>query len=138
MKVISIKEPWASLIKEGIKQIETRSWPTKYRGELYIHTSKKVLTKNEQYIYKSQLALLESVDLKYGNIIAKCNLVDCKLMTEKLISEIQKDNIEYLCGEYKVGNYAWYLESIVKLEKPILTKGQLGIWNYEEEIGVEK
>ncbi len=130
MKVISIKEPWASLIKEGIKNIETRSWPTKYRGELYIHASKKVLTKKERSIYETQLSLLKNIDLKYGYIIAKCDLVDCKLMTEELIREVKQNNIEYMCGEYKVGNYAWYLENIVKLKKPIIAKGQLGIWNY--------
>lgn len=37
MKVITIREPWASLIGVKIKKIETRSWYTKYRGELYIH-----------------------------------------------------------------------------------------------------
>lgn len=41
MKAISLLEPWASLIKEKVKYIETRSWQTKYRGELYIHASKK-------------------------------------------------------------------------------------------------
>ena len=40
MKVISIKEPFATLIKENIKNIETRSWKTNYRGEIYIHASK--------------------------------------------------------------------------------------------------
>ena len=45
MKVISLLEPWASLVKEEVKTIETRSWQTKYRGELYIHASKRKLTK---------------------------------------------------------------------------------------------
>lgn len=43
MKVLSIIEPWATLIKEGKKVIETRSWKTSYRGELYIHASNKKL-----------------------------------------------------------------------------------------------
>jgi len=41
MKVLSIIEPWATLIKEKKKYIETRTWKTSYRGELYIHVSKK-------------------------------------------------------------------------------------------------
>ena len=39
MKVLSLKEPWASLIAAGVKSIETRSWQTSYRGELAIHAS---------------------------------------------------------------------------------------------------
>lgn len=46
MKVLSIKEPYASLIKNNIKKIETRSWKTNYRGKLYIHASKKTLIRN--------------------------------------------------------------------------------------------
>ena len=37
MKVISIQEPYATLISLGKKQIETRSWNTNYRGEIYIY-----------------------------------------------------------------------------------------------------
>lgn len=33
MKVLSIKEPYATLIANGDKLIETRSWKTNYRGE---------------------------------------------------------------------------------------------------------
>lgn len=42
MKVISIKQPWASLIAHGIKDIENRTWkcPQKYIGQrVLIHAS---------------------------------------------------------------------------------------------------
>ena len=39
MKVLSIREPWASLIMNKKKLVETRSFKTNYRGELYIHAS---------------------------------------------------------------------------------------------------
>ena len=32
MKALTIREPFASLIKEGYKKYETRSFKTKYRG----------------------------------------------------------------------------------------------------------
>lgn len=34
MKALTIWQPWASLIARGVKQYETRSWPTKYRGPI--------------------------------------------------------------------------------------------------------
>ena len=40
MKTLSIKEPFATLIKDDVKIYETRSWKTNYRGEIYIHASK--------------------------------------------------------------------------------------------------
>lgn len=133
MKVISLLEPWASLIKENVKCIETRSWKTKYRGELYIHASKKKITKKNYIEYKEQLDLLEDTDFKYGYIIAKCKLVDCKYMDEDLIEEVKKNYKEYISGNYSVGRYAWILEDIKMLETPIEVNGQLGIWTYEEK-----
>ena len=37
MKVLTIKQPWATLIMQGNKRFEFRSWQTKYRGDLLIH-----------------------------------------------------------------------------------------------------
>lgn len=39
MKTITIKQPWAWLIASGIKDIENRTWPTKFRGRVLIHAS---------------------------------------------------------------------------------------------------
>lgn len=39
VKVLSVKNPWSFLICHGIKDIENRTWDTKHRGELYIHSS---------------------------------------------------------------------------------------------------
>lgn len=38
MKVLTIREPFATLIKNKVKYIETRTWKTNYRGEIYIHS----------------------------------------------------------------------------------------------------
>ena len=45
MKVLSLTELYATLIKKGKKQIETKSWKTLYRGELYIHASNTSIPK---------------------------------------------------------------------------------------------
>ena len=124
MKVLSIKEPYASLIMMNIKKIETRSFKTKYRGELYIHAS---LSKSNQ---NSELSKL--ISPMYGEIICKCSLVDCVLMTDEFIENLKKENpMEYKCGNYEVGRYAWILED-VEIIKPIKAKGKLGIWNFYE------
>lgn len=130
MKVLSLMEPWGSLIKEKVKYVETRSWKTSYRGELYIHTSLKKIPKKDERI-QNLVNLLQDKNIKYGYIIAKCKLVDCIYMDEEFVNKIKKENpTEYMCGEYAVGRYAWILEDIEEIE-PIQAKGHLGIWNYE-------
>ena len=37
MKALSLRQPWATLVAIGAKQIETRSWSTAYRGTIAIH-----------------------------------------------------------------------------------------------------
>ena len=50
MKTISIKQPWASLIAHGIKDIENRSCRTNYRGRVLIHAG---VSKKEGWRLKS-------------------------------------------------------------------------------------
>lgn len=37
---LSVRQPWAWLLVQGLKTVENRSWPTKHRGDLLIHASK--------------------------------------------------------------------------------------------------
>ena len=132
MKVLSIKEPYASLIKDGIKKIETRSWKTKYRGKIYIQASIAKLSK-EVKENEELMNLININDLSYGHIICSANLIDCVEMTEEFINEVKKNNNEYITGLYKVGRYGWILDDIKILKEKIPAKGKLGIWNYESE-----
>lgn len=132
MKVLTIKEPFATLIKNKVKYIETRSFKTSYRGVLYIQASASKVEKKVKE-RKDLLELYKEDELKYGYIICKCNLVDCVYMTEDFINELKTNNYkEYICGHYEVGRYAWILSDI-ELITPIKVKGQLGIWNYNIE-----
>ena len=65
IKVLSIIEPWATLIKEKKKYIETRTWKTNYRGELYIHASKKKINEKDEHI-RELLELIPNVEMGYG------------------------------------------------------------------------
>ena len=129
MKVLSIKEPYATLLMKQIKHIETRSWKTNYRGEIYIHVSGKTLEKKAKQNKKIQ-ELIKDISMNYGYIICKGNLVDCIYMDKEYLQKIKKDKIEYLLGDYQEGRYAWIINDIKPI-KPIKAKGQLGIWNYK-------
>lgn len=134
MRVLSIKEPFASLICEGIKHIETRSWKTNYRGEIYIHASLAKVPKNDERINRL-IKMLNDKELNMGKIICKCKLVDCVYMTEEYIKDMKENNeIEYLCGHYEVGRYSWVLEDVEVLDEKIEAKGRLGIWHYNDRL----
>lgn len=132
MKVLSLIEPCATLIKEKKKLVETRSWKTSYRGELYIHASSTSIRKDWKN-NREFMALINNTPLNFGNIICKCNLVDCIYMTKEYVENMKINNHqEYICGKYEEGRYAWILENIQVLNNPIKAKGHLSIWNMEE------
>lgn len=131
MKVLSIKEPFATLIKNKKKYIETRSWKTNYRGELYIHASISKIKKDVN-VRRELMNLINDDEMGYGNILCKCELVDCIYMTEEYIDYIKTNEYQqYICGYYEVGRYAWVLKNIQPLDEMIPTKGKLGIWDYD-------
>ena len=125
MKVISIKEPFATLIKDGVKIYETRSWKTNYRGEIYIHASLS-LSKAENV--ESAKRFLKS-DVNPGYILCRCELIDCIPMTEEFIKYINAETQEAEYGRYSEGRFAWKLRVLEVLKNPIPAKGKLGIWN---------
>lgn len=131
MKVLSLTEPYATIIKEGKKKIETRSWKTNYRGKLYIHASSTKIPK-EYKENKDLMALVDINKLNYGNIICSCELVDCIEMTDEFIASVKLNKDKYVSGIYAKGRYAWILKNIEVLDNPIKAKGHLGIWNLEE------
>ena len=128
MRVLSIREPFASLIASGDKKIETRSFKTNYRGELFIHASGKKIDKSivdNTYINN----MIKDRKMQFGKIICRVKLVDCVYMDREFINSI-KDTKEYQLGLYKEGRYAWILDN-VELIEPIIAKGRLNIWNYQ-------
>lgn len=128
MKVLSIREPYATLIKKKVKHIETRSWKTNYRGELYIYASKTKMFR-EDAINKELMKLVSLEELNYGYIICKCKLVDCVLMDQEFLNSISKNEAEFVCGIYELGRYAWIFEDIDEVEL-VPAKGRLNIWEY--------
>ena len=126
MKVLTIKEPWASLIIEGYKKYDFRSWKTKYRGKILIHAGMTI----------EQDMLKKFKNYKFipnpGYIIGEATLVDCILVDEKFNEKLRNiDPIVYGRNNH-VCTYAWKLENVIKYKKTIPIKGKLGLWNYEE------
>jgi activating signal cointegrator 1 len=127
MKAITIRQPWASLIKENIKKVEIRSWKTKYRGEIFIHAGSGV---DKEYLEKYK-NIIDINNLPTKKIIAKCNIVDCILLTSDNIKLLNQHNIGYQINEKSIGQYGFILEDINLINCNKEIKGQLGLWNIE-------
>ena len=128
MRVITLQEPWASLIAANIKKIETRSWPCFEYGDLYIHAGLSKIKPSEHR--RQELLKLIPDAPHYGEIFIKTTLSECVLITEEYARQIEEsDPLCYYCGDFTPGRYAWVLSNIERIE-PIKTRGKLGIWYY--------
>lgn len=127
MKVITIKQPFASLIASGQKEYEFRTWKTSYRGEILIHAGKSA--------DKEAMNRFSSFDLDcpLGCIIAKATLTDCIPIDEEVKEELRAKNAPVYWGitsdpDWK--GYGFKLENIQRIE-PISVNGSLGLWEYD-------
>lgn len=121
MKVITIRQPWATLIAIGEKEFETRSWQTKYRGTIAIHAGKQIDKAALDYV------TIMTALLRHG-IKSHKELPEEKAVTE---NGLLIDGDEYWCGDYTEGRFAWQLASVKQIE-PIPAKGQLSLWEYPD------
>lgn len=124
MKVLTLRQPWATLVAEGIKKYEFRSWKTKYRGKVLIHAGAG--------IDKEDMGKYSNLDLEFPSrkIIAIVEIEDCLELDEKLNKKIiEENNIAY--GNKIRTGYAWKLKNVKKIKYGKEVNGQLGLWNID-------
>jgi hypothetical protein len=95
-KAISLHQPWANMIADGEKTIETRCWPTAHRGDLLICSTRKLVLDHAGQFCKPR-----------GCAVALVNLDDCRPMTSN-------DEALAGCSGY-AGAYAWLLSNIRRI-----------------------
>lgn len=120
---ISIRQPWAWLIIHAGKDIENRSWPTRFRGRVLIHASKGMTEQEyrdacnfmatDSRLQAALKLLPEMSKLQRGGIIGESELTDCVTDTE---------------SPWFVGEYGFVLRNPKPLQFRAV-KGALGFFN---------
>lgn len=126
MKVITIKQPWATLIAKGYKEYEFRTWKTKYRGDILIHAGKGT--------DKEAMSRFKDLKLEYpkGCIIAKAKITDCIYVDDDFRKKVIPKNPVVYKGlnntEWK--GYGFKIEEVEEI-RPIEINGKLSLWEYD-------
>jgi hypothetical protein len=116
MKVLVVRQPWAWLIVHGYKDIENRSWKTRYRGTLLIQASanlppKWALDEGRSFARKRGVRVPE--DLEKGGIVGMVQLEDCVPRSR---------------SKWFEGPVGWVLSKAKRI--PLIPlKGQLGLFD---------
>src|SRR5574341_78437 len=145
MKALTLLQPWATLIAICAKEIETRSWYTKYRGRIAIHAAKRFPEENQHLCFRNpfrkylidRYSFMRKGEIYLGRhsfplgcVIAICDLVDCLQISSETQNyfypvpgighfSIPPEGDEYFFGDYSSGRWAWILNNIEIFPDPI-------------------
>lgn len=110
VRALSVRQPWAALIVDGVKDVENRTWSTPHRGPLAIHAAR---TPVEVIASRSPLE-----HYTFGAVIGVVDLVD---VVRNHPSEWSID-----------GCYHWLLARPRRLRGgPVTVRGRLGLFPVE-------
>jgi hypothetical protein len=110
IKAISVHQPWASMIQQGSKNIETRTWYTDHRGDLLICS-----TLNP-----------DMIGFKCGFALCVVNLKNCRPM-------IMSDEAGARCKYHEdLKLFAWVLTDLREII-PFRVRGHQRIFEVEIE-----
>ena len=135
LRCLTLTQPWATLVAIGAKRIETRSWPTHYRGPIGIHAAKglpawayqQISTEPFRSVLMDRGVDVESLCAVRGKLIAVCDIVDVQRITKFN----RPAGAELAFGDYRDGRHMWILDNVRLLSVPIEVKGALSLWKYE-------
>ncbi len=136
MKALTISQPYASLIADGSKWVENRTWLTNYRGPLAIHAGK-----GSRYLNRHVLKSYPT-----GVVIAICRLHACIDVADFRVAIVRtcQQHVDYLQSlrcrldllyefldhEHTEGPVGWILTDVRKLPEPIPAVGKQGLWEW--------
>ena len=153
MYAITLWQPWASLIADGVKKQETRSWapPKHLIGErIAIHAAKRKLTKAElrelpsmiHHDISARYGHFWEEDVPYGAVVATVELGGaCRVIGKDKAWGLEGRRIytnepcrlfSDIYGDYSVGRIIWWLKDIEKFQEPVPAAGKQGFWDWKE------
>lgn len=134
MKVLSVQQPWASLIVAGIKDVENRTWqPKQLPGRILIHASKKT---SERMMDGEPLEWVQEIfnEQLFGNLPDFPDMPGNAIIGYVTVERIDKDNANSVWASGESNHeklYYWHLTDAYVFDKPITNvKGKLWLWDY--------
>lgn len=124
LPILSIRQPWAAYVVSGHKAIELRTWPTGYRGWLWIHAGKRPDTG------AMDLFQLSPERFRYGGLVGIAHLAACEPI-ETPTQWYALRNEHRSPGDFSTGVYGWRFDDAIALPDKIDLLGQLKLFDLD-------
>lgn len=132
MKVLSVQQPWASLICAGIKDVENRTWKAaQIPGRILIHASSKKVTKNFFNKIPEEIESYIRNDVFFGNFPTLETLPTSAIIGYVTVTGFEDGQMDSVWAD-PVGVIKWKLEDAWLFDEPILNvNGKLNLFDYD-------
>jgi hypothetical protein len=135
LPVISLWQPWASLIFAGVKKHETRGFepPLKYvGGYIGIHATAKFPAAKHISEELHELCL-DTFGRSYNYTLPLGAVLGAARLSGALPTGAAPPAslADYIAGDWTPGRFAWPLSDIIKFPAAIPAKGKQGWWKLE-------
>jgi len=133
MKAITLYQPWASLIAEGYKTIETRQHDRfkDLKGRrIAIHAGMRF--DRWPYVERDQHPNMHKIKMPHGVIVCTAQVDNARWLRGDSIQEYDAA----MC--ITDGLFGLFLSDIQKVEPPIPARGWQGIWEIENRLVVSR
>lgn len=144
MRALTLHQPWASLIVDGRKASETRSWCPLLppNGEtIAIHAGNKVAEVECVEFGYDPAQIVRGAVLGYAKVYRVVKVTHDEGSTWRggiiapqhvfgVTGEITRGYYDDM-GDYSVGRCIWLLEDVERLDKPIRCRGWQGLWHFD-------
>ena len=156
MYAITLHQPWASLVAQGVKTIETRSWPAPARliGQtIAIHAGKRVVRQPSVPIEEELQARLGEEwrrTIPAGAVLATAVLAGmARVAHVDLLTghAVHDGRTEVGCavrsgwtlidpwGDFRPGRWLWFLTNVHALPEPVPAVGHQSFWYWVHRAG---
>lgn len=115
---LSVRQPWTELLVSGRKTIEIRSWPTDYRGRIWLHAAIK---RDDDLSQDFGFG-----ELYGGGFVGSIELLAVVPLTQERWMQWRDKHLDR--GTFRSGLVAWLVDAPKRFPMPIPSKGQVGLF----------
>lgn len=142
MKALSIKQPWAEAILQGVKKVENRTWRPKYtlRGPVIVHAGGQFDRVGYDWLVDGEIAR-ERVGRTAGPILWRGRLWKDDYRRSAFLGVMEITGFSAPCDSCQHGGlwrdpaqHGWLIGRVVRFAEPISGKGRLGLFEPPAEV----
>lgn len=134
MMALSFSRPWDYVVLHCGKDVENRSWRTKYRGVICVHRAKSIDAAGADWLLRhgerlglsphdrAQLNYLCATQVPNLGIVGTVEITDCVAQSE---------------SRWFFGPFGFRLANAKAFDRVVPCAGRLGLWRVQDEIARE-